>query len=170
MLSNSFAFSKNCVASEQNLYIVTTVEGTHVEGQRKMHPYVLKHLQSLSFSNCEIINSMGWMGYNFSESWSGHQWLSDGLKCQKPRNTVEGNSFALLTSFKIHLIPSESLQSNIPWILYWIQLGITDQPLLILESYSCSFLSVFLAKWEEKDEDSLNLFSFYIDCSSTNIY
>lgn len=27
---NSFAFSKNCVASEQNLYIVTTVEGTHV--------------------------------------------------------------------------------------------------------------------------------------------
>ena len=42
------------------------------------------------------------------ESEVGTSGLSDGLKCQKPSNTVEGNSFALLTSFKIHLIPSES--------------------------------------------------------------
>lgn len=58
--------------------------------------------------NCEIINSHGMNGLCLLESEAGTSGLSDGLKCQKPRNTVEGNSFALLTSFKIHLIPSES--------------------------------------------------------------
>lgn len=51
---------------------------------------------------------------SFQESEVGTSGLSDGLKCQKPRNTVEGNSFALLTSFKIHLSLQRALQSNIP--------------------------------------------------------
>lgn len=38
----------------------------------------------------------------------------DGLKCQKPRNTVEGNSFALLTSLESILSLQRALQSNIP--------------------------------------------------------